>query len=159
MADRLAIIHEGRLEQIGEPAAMYDHPANAFVMQFLGPTTQLGGEWVRPHDLVVHRDASFGGQRASVERITHLGFEVRVDLSLDHGGACWVQLSRGAAAELHLSPGDRVWGGPVLRHARDTRRPRRTRRSHRRAPDPLTGAAPTRRGRAWRTAATSGIMH
>jgi sulfate/thiosulfate transport system ATP-binding protein len=109
VADHLVIIHEGRLEQIGHPAEMYDHPANEFVMKFLGPATELDGEWVRPHDLVLHHDASFGGQSAVVERVTHLGFEVRVDLKLDRGGTSWVQLSRGAAAELHLASGDQVW--------------------------------------------------
>jgi sulfate transport system ATP-binding protein len=109
VADRLAIIHEGRLEQIGQPSEMYDHPANEFVMKFLGPATALDGEWVRPHDLVIHRDATFGGQPAAVERVTHLGFEVRVDLHLGRGGTTWVQLSRGAAAELSLAPNDPVW--------------------------------------------------
>ena len=55
VADRLAIINHGRLEQVGTPADMYDHPANEFVLTFLGPATRLDGEWVRPHDLVVHR--------------------------------------------------------------------------------------------------------
>jgi sulfate/thiosulfate transport system ATP-binding protein len=109
VADTLAIIHEGRLEQIGQPSEIYDHPANEFVMQFLGPTTKLDGRWVRPHDLVLHHDDTFGGRSALVERITHLGFEVRVDLTLDRRDSCWAQLSRGAAAELHLAPGDEVW--------------------------------------------------
>ncbi len=109
VADRLAIIHEGRLMQMGDPAHMYDHPANEFVMKFLGPTTELNGEWVRPHDLVLHHDATFGGQRAVVERVTHLGFEVRVDLRLAAGGTTWVQLSRGAAAELRPVAGDPMW--------------------------------------------------
>ena len=54
VADRLAIVNHGRLEQVGTPADMYDHPANEFVLTFLGPATHLDGEWVRPHDLVVH---------------------------------------------------------------------------------------------------------
>ena len=56
VADHLAIINEGRLEQIGHPADMYDHPSNEFVMKFLGPATELDGSWVRPHDLVIHRN-------------------------------------------------------------------------------------------------------
>ncbi len=109
VADRLAIIHEGRLEQIGNPADMYDHPATEFVMKFLGPTTQFNGEWVRPHDLVLHRDTAFGGQPATVERVTHLGFEVRVDLALANGASGWAQLSRGAAGELGVQDGDQVF--------------------------------------------------
>jgi sulfate/thiosulfate transport system ATP-binding protein len=109
VADRLAIINHGRLEQIGDPSEIYDHPANEFVMKFLGPATELDGSWVRPHDLVIHRDASIGGWSGTVDRVTHLGFEVRVDVHLDDGELTWVQLSRGVAAELDLKPGDPVW--------------------------------------------------
>lgn len=112
IADRLAIINEGRLEQVGSPTEIYDNPANEFVLGFLGPATRLDGEAVRPHDLVLHRrrDVVPGGRAATVERITMLGFEVRVDLRLrEAGGDVWVQLSRGHAAELALHPGDEVW--------------------------------------------------
>jgi sulfate transport system ATP-binding protein len=109
VADRLAIINEGRLEQIGAPAEIYDKPDNEFVMKFLGPATELDGAWVRPHDLVIHNEQGIGGQGAWVERITHLGFEVRVDLKLNDGSSTWVQLSRGGAAELDAVPGDQVW--------------------------------------------------
>ena len=78
-------------------------------MKFLGPATQLDGEWVRPHDLVVHRHPGRGDHAGTVARVTHLGFEVRVDVTMDRGEPAWVQLSRGAANELQLSPGDRVW--------------------------------------------------
>jgi sulfate transport system ATP-binding protein len=109
VADRLAIINEGRLEQVGTPADMYDNPGNEFVMKFLGPATMFEGRWVRPHDLVVHQDRSFGGRPALVERVTHLGFEIRADLRLATGRDCWVQLSRGSAAESHLVKGEEVW--------------------------------------------------
>jgi sulfate/thiosulfate transport system ATP-binding protein len=109
VADRLAIIHEGRVEQVGAPADIYDKPANTFVLNFLGPATELQGVPVRPHDLVIHRDPDLGGHRATVERVTHLGFEVRVDLRLTDDAPIWVQLSRGSAAELGLSQGDEVW--------------------------------------------------
>jgi sulfate transport system ATP-binding protein len=113
VADRLAIINHGRLEQVGSPTELYDHPANEFVLTFLGPATKLGGEWVRPHDLAVHRiddgPALPGARRGTVARVTHLGFEVRVDVELAGGEACWVQLSRGTAADLGLEPGQQVW--------------------------------------------------
>jgi sulfate transport system ATP-binding protein len=108
VADRLVIINEGRLEQVGSPAEIYDRPSNEFVLKFLGPATQLAGVWVRPHDLNVHRDGQGDGYRATVERITHLGFEVRIDLLLDSGETTWVQLSRGAADELGLETSDVV---------------------------------------------------
>jgi sulfate transport system ATP-binding protein len=109
VADRLVIVNEGRLEQVGSPAAVYDDPRNEFVFRFLGPATTLDGHLVRPHDLVVHRDPALGGVAASVERITHLGFEVRVDLRPAGGDPIWAQMSRGAASELALQVGERVW--------------------------------------------------
>jgi sulfate/thiosulfate transport system ATP-binding protein len=113
VADRLAIVNEGRVEQVGTPADIYDRPDNEFVLRFLGPATELDGVPVRPHDLVLHRDGGEGGRPARVERVTHLGFEVRVDLRTAGGAAVWVQLSRGTATELGLAPGDGVW---VRRH-------------------------------------------
>jgi sulfate/thiosulfate transport system ATP-binding protein len=113
VADRLAIINHGRLEQVGTPADMYDHPDNEFVLTFLGPATRLGGRWVRPHDLVVRGLSDGtpppGAVEGTVTRVTHLGFEVKVDVELAAGGDCWVQLSRGTAADLGLQPGQSVW--------------------------------------------------
>ena len=126
VADHLAIINEGRLEQIGDPAELYDHPANEFVMKFLGPATALEGSWVRPHDLVVHPDPTEGDHAGVVERVTLLGFEVRVDVAMERGATTWVQLSRGAAAELDLVPGDVVGisrAGPSGRGRAAPRRP------------------------------------
>jgi sulfate/thiosulfate transport system ATP-binding protein len=109
VADRLVIINDGRLEQVGPPGEIYDHPNNEFVLNFLGPATVLDGEPVRPHDLVLHLQPEPGSRTVVVERITHLGFEVRVDLRLEDGDPIWVQLSRGNAAELQLVEGDKVW--------------------------------------------------
>ena len=113
VADRLAIINHGRLEQVGTPADMYDHPANEFVLTFLGPATRLHGDWVRPHDLAIHHASDAhrppGAVEGTITRVTHLGFEVKVDVALSGGGDCWVQLSRGTAADLGLEAGQRVW--------------------------------------------------
>ena len=113
VADRLAIINHGRLEQVGTPSEMYDHPANEFVLTFLGPATRLHGEWVRPHDLVLHRvengRPTGTALEGTVTRVTHLGFEVKADVALSTGPDCWVQLSRGSATELGLHEGQQVW--------------------------------------------------
>jgi sulfate/thiosulfate transport system ATP-binding protein len=113
VADRLAIVNHGHLEQVGAPADMYDNPANEFVLTFLGSATRLNGQWVRPHDLVVHPVAegkpSASAVEGTVARVTHLGFEVKVDVDLAGDESCWVQLSRGSAAELGLQAGQRVW--------------------------------------------------
>ena len=66
-----------------------------------------------PHDLAIHRASDAhrpaGAVEGTVSRVTHLGFEVKVDVDLSGGGDCWVQLSRGTAADLGLEPGQRVW--------------------------------------------------
>jgi sulfate transport system ATP-binding protein len=115
VADRLAIINEGRLEQVGSPSEIYDRPANEFVLKFLGPATQLDGAWIRPHDLMLHREGSRSGRRGTVTRVTHLGFEVRIDVQLSSGETTWVQLSRDAADELDLGETDVVWVAPSPR--------------------------------------------
>src|SRR5579871_5484523 len=43
LADEIAVIKDGRLEQVGSPAECYDHPATEFVLTFLGPATQIEG--------------------------------------------------------------------------------------------------------------------
>src|SRR3954464_10733078 len=51
VADSIVVMAGGRIEQVGSPRDLYDHPASDFVMSFLGPVTRIGGELVRPHDL------------------------------------------------------------------------------------------------------------
>jgi sulfate transport system ATP-binding protein len=108
VSDRIAVINDGRIEQVGAPRDLYDQPANRFVMGFLGPVTRLRGRFVRPHDLAIAGAATGTGEEATVARIVHLGFEVRVELVLDGGEAASVQLARGEADQLELSEGDRV---------------------------------------------------
>src|ERR1700749_772711 len=51
VADRIAVLNKGRIEQVGSPTQVYDAPANAFVMSFLGAVSTLNGTLVRPHDI------------------------------------------------------------------------------------------------------------
>ncbi|MGE4428344.1 MAG: sulfate/molybdate ABC transporter ATP-binding protein, partial [Solirubrobacteraceae bacterium] len=80
VADHIAVLNEGRIEQWGSPREVYDTPANDFVKSFLGPTARLRGELVRPHDLVISHEPVDDAVPVTVERIVHLGFEVRVEL-------------------------------------------------------------------------------
>ena len=107
VADHIALLHEGRIEQWGSPREVYEAPANEFVMTFLGPTSRLRGELVRPHDLVVSRELD-GGVAATIERVVHLGFEVRVELRDEDGAPLSAQLTRGEAARLGLEAGQAV---------------------------------------------------
>jgi sulfate transport system ATP-binding protein len=116
VADEIVVINKGRVEQTGSPNDLYDHPANDFVMGFLGPVTRLGGHLVRPHDIEVLTAESAGAARAEVVRLVRIGFEVRAELRSDsEAGNTAVQLTRGQADALDLRAGSTVW----LRPARD----------------------------------------
>src|SRR5215218_2925750 len=112
VADQIVVINHGRIEQIGSPTELYDHPANDFVMGFLGPVTQLDGALVRPHDLEVLTFPEAGTVAATVVRVVRLGFEVRLD-ALAGGQEVWVQLTRAQAEHLRLNAGDDVWLRPA----------------------------------------------
>jgi sulfate transport system ATP-binding protein len=115
VADHIAVMDHGQIEQVGGPRELYDRPANRFVMSFLGPISQLGDQLVRPHDIVVEVEPSDGAFEAQVVRIVHLGFEVRVELALDgqDGQGVFAQLTRDEAQQLELSEGDIVWLRPT----------------------------------------------
>jgi sulfate transport system ATP-binding protein len=108
VADLIAVMNDGRIEQVGGPRDLYEHPANDFVMGFLGPVTRLGSELVRPHDVKIAPLPEPGSAEAQVTRVVHLGFEVRVELALAEGGEANVQLTKGEADELELANGDIV---------------------------------------------------
>ena len=122
VADRIAVLNKGRIEQVGTPEEVYDSPANPFVMSFLGTVSSLNGILVRPHDIRVGRTPemaiaagdgtaeSTGVTRATIERVVHLGFEVRVELISATTGAPFVaQITRGDAEALALRDGDTVY--------------------------------------------------
>jgi sulfate transport system ATP-binding protein len=114
VADRLAVMDQGRLAQEGPPAELYDHPANEFVFRFLGPATRFQGSWVRPHDLQLSLSPSPGAVEALVDRVVDLGFEIRVELNREGEPPFWVQLARTAASELRLRAGRVIWARSSL---------------------------------------------
>jgi sulfate transport system ATP-binding protein len=117
VADRIVVMNEGHIEQVGHPRELYDAPANQFVMGFLGPVSRLGERFVRPHDIFVDSAPVDGGVQALVTRVVHLGFEVRAELRIDGEESVSVQLTRDDAYRLDLAPGEIVW----LRPPRDER--------------------------------------
>ena len=112
VADRIVVMNAGRVEQVGGPRDVYEHPANAFVMGFVGPVTRLGELLLRPHDVQVRREPNGTTSEAMVERLVHLGFEVRADLLLADGQRLQAQLSREDAEELELAQGEIVYVRP-----------------------------------------------
>ena len=112
VADRIVVMNHGRVEQVGGPRDLYEHPANAFVMGFVGQVTRLGEFFIRPHDVEVRREPNGTTSEAMVERLVHLGFEVRADLVLHDGQRLQAQLSREDAEELELASGQIVFVRP-----------------------------------------------
>jgi sulfate transport system ATP-binding protein len=113
VADSVVVMNRGRVEQIAPPRELYDRPANEFVMSFVGQANRFGNAWVRPHDLEVLPAPNGTTREAMVDRVTHLGFEVRLDLERDDGERFSVQLTRDDAEQLELERGQIVYVRPT----------------------------------------------
>jgi sulfate transport system ATP-binding protein len=120
VSDTIAVMHEGRIEQVGPPREVYDNPTNDFVMGFLGPAVRMDGELVRPHDVRISLQPGDGAVEATVARVVHLGFEVRVEIDLPDGSRGRAQLTRAQAGELELGQGDTVYVKAPDRETRPT---------------------------------------
>ncbi len=114
VSDRIAVLNAGTIAQIGSPRELYDAPASEWVMGFLGATTQVAGQLVRPHDIQLATDPVDAGVEAQIVRIAHLGFEVRVELTSPDGTDITAQLTRAEADALELRQGDVVWVRPPV---------------------------------------------
>jgi sulfate/thiosulfate transport system ATP-binding protein len=94
LADRIAVMNKGRIEQLADPETLYTKPASPFVCRFLGEVNELPpalhASWskrtqadaiafVRPHDLVLSPARADDASVARVERIRDLGATVRVE--------------------------------------------------------------------------------
>jgi sulfate transport system ATP-binding protein len=112
VAGQVVLLNEGRVEQVGSPGELYEQPANEFVMSFVGPVNRLGETYVRPHDLDIRLEPGEGASEAMVERVVHLGFEVRVELVREDGQHLLVQLAKEAAELLELERGQIVYVRP-----------------------------------------------
>ncbi|MFL0448051.1 sulfate/molybdate ABC transporter ATP-binding protein [Corynebacterium xerosis] len=121
VADRIAVLNKGRIEQVGQPDDLYDHPVNEFVMSFLGSVSDVGGILVRPHDIRLGRTPDLavdvpGGaepppvRSVIVDRVVRLGFEVRVELTDKESGTPFVaEITRGDSQALSLREGDEAF--------------------------------------------------
>jgi sulfate transport system ATP-binding protein len=81
-------------------------------MSFIGPVSRLGGGFIRPHDIELRIEPNGSTTEAMIERVVHLGFEVRVELELAGGERLWAQVTRDQAEQLELQPGDVVFVRP-----------------------------------------------
>jgi sulfate transport system ATP-binding protein len=113
VAGQLVVMNEGRVEQSGTADELYEHPANEFVMSFVGEVNRLGDDFVRPHDMEVVLDPDDRTQEGLVQRIVTLGFEVRVELVLSDGTEVWAQLTRAELQRLELREGQIAYLRPI----------------------------------------------
>jgi sulfate transport system ATP-binding protein len=125
VADEIVVMNQGKIEQIGSPAEIYDHPTTPFVMSFIGEVNVLPSTnqllqphlnnsigngtihasysaFIRPHDLKVQTQADPDTIEAQVKRITHLGWEIQVELILPDQEIVIAHLSREQFSNLEL---------------------------------------------------------
>ncbi|MDK3155462.1 sulfate/molybdate ABC transporter ATP-binding protein [Kamptonema cortianum] len=128
VSDEIVVMNQGKVEQVGTPADIYDNPASAFVMSFIGPVNILpstsrifegnGFEsahpeiFLRPHDVAIETTATESSVPARVGRLINLGWEVQVELLLDDGQVLNAHLNRDRFKELQLQPNQRVYVKP-----------------------------------------------
>jgi len=128
VSDKIVVMNKGKVEQTGTPAEIYDHPASAFVMSFIGPVNVLpstshifqgnGFEsahpemYLRPHDVLIQTQQNGATVPAKVSRLIHLGWEVQAELTLDDGQVLMVHLTRERFDELKIEPQQRVFVKP-----------------------------------------------
>jgi sulfate/thiosulfate transport system ATP-binding protein len=112
VAEQIVVMNGGRIEQVGSPRSLYEEPANEFVMGFVGEVNQLGEDLIRPHDIEILLEPDGGAHEGQIERVVHLGFEVRIDLMLEDGRRITVQTTRQEAEERELESGQIVYLRP-----------------------------------------------
>ncbi|MGE0545619.1 MAG: sulfate/molybdate ABC transporter ATP-binding protein [Kofleriaceae bacterium] len=134
VADRIVVMNQGKIEQVGSPTEVFDQPANGFVMDFLGGANVLAGEvtgaqavfgelvlpwdgagqgaaraYVRGHDLVLRRDSAEGPQlRVEVDRIRRVGVAARVVVRSDTHGELTAELPFHELEAHGIAPGARL---------------------------------------------------
>jgi putative spermidine/putrescine transport system ATP-binding protein len=90
MSDRLAVFNEGRIEQIGTPAEVYEHPATEFVAGFVGVSNLLARDGrrftVRPEKIQMHFDGAGEGEPGHIRDVVYVGMFTRYIVELDSGG-------------------------------------------------------------------------
>jgi sulfate transport system ATP-binding protein len=140
VADRVVVLNEGRIEQIGTPESVYDHPASPFVYEFLGDVNLFHGRvhegeaqigdariiwpeqspqdsavfYVRPHEINITRTAeSTAALAATIRDIRTLGATVRIELERRDGqGLVEAELARDQSNALGLTRGELVYLQP-----------------------------------------------
>ncbi|EAW37839.1 sulfate/molybdate ABC transporter ATP-binding protein [Lyngbya sp. PCC 8106] len=125
VADEIVVMNQGKIEQVGTPADIYDRPATPFVMNFIGAVNVVPAHasivaehaletlpahlFIRPHDIEVLPFAASGTTTAYIKRIIHLGWEVQVDLILADQHQIVAHLPREQFTQLNFKKGQQVF--------------------------------------------------
>jgi len=110
VADRIVVMNEGRIEQVGSPDEVYDHPATPFVLKFLGDVNLFHGRldhaqgavvgagevsYVRPHELQIVAGAQDGAVAVTLSQALTVGPNTRLEFRrVDDAGDIDVELPR-----------------------------------------------------------------
>ncbi|HEX3225016.1 MAG TPA: ABC transporter ATP-binding protein [Gaiellaceae bacterium] len=91
MSDRMAVFNDGRIEQIGSPADVYEHPQTEFVAGFVGVSNVLERDGrritIRPEKIhIVDDDGRAEGEPGVVKEVVYVGMVTRYIVDLDSGG-------------------------------------------------------------------------
>jgi putative spermidine/putrescine transport system ATP-binding protein len=126
MSDRIAVFNQGRVEQVGSPAEVYERPATEFVADFVGVSNIIERDGrrftIRPEKIRMldgpTAPAESSTERGNVEEVVYLGPVTRYRVRLEGGGALvvvrqnlessseQVQTEQGRAVTLAWSPDD-----------------------------------------------------
>ena len=127
VADRVVVMNEGRIEQVGPPDEVYDRPASPFVLQFLGDVNLFHGRkesretvYVRPHELEIVGEPAEGALPATLSQTLTVGSQTRIEFKREDGdggeGFLDVELPRAdylaLRERLPLERGSRLWLKP-----------------------------------------------
>jgi putative spermidine/putrescine transport system ATP-binding protein len=114
MSDRIAVFNGGRVEQVGSPAEVYEHPASEFVAGFIGTSNVIERDGlsftVRPEKIRLLPADSGEGEPGAVRAAVYLGAITRFVVTLDRGGELSViqQNLETSSTDVHEMEGQRV---------------------------------------------------
>jgi len=90
MSDRMAVFNEGRIEQVGSPAEVYEHPQSEFVADFVGVVNIFERDGrrltIRPEKIRMSNEAADDGEAGTVREVVYVGMVTRYVVDLDQGG-------------------------------------------------------------------------
>jgi sulfate transport system ATP-binding protein len=126
VADRIVVMNRGKVEQAGTPDQVYEHPANPFVLNFLGNVNLFHGRlqsgqggdssvaYVRSHDIEIDRSPlDSTSLQAEIRHIQKLGPAVRVTLAMaENNELIEAELTRDIFQNLGLQQGESVFVRP-----------------------------------------------